>query len=170
MEQIPARASTSSSGQGGESADLKEVLADVGKMLKAMSATTIKTVRVLEDQSLPKEDTVVKRAMESFVEDQAETGLLDSGASHPMRPADADEYRKGQPVRVTLAGEDVRVLRSERSRNHTGSRRTEPHTAYRAFGCGYRKPRLHAALEPAQPTPFTPYKEAPPGQDQEPLP
>ena len=36
---------------------------------------------------------------------------MDSGASHPMRPAKEDEYQRGEPVQVTLAGEDVRVLR-----------------------------------------------------------
>ena len=43
--------------------------------------------------------------------DRAPDGLLDSGASHPMRSATSVEYSGGSPVSVTLAGEGVRVLR-----------------------------------------------------------
>ena len=42
---------------------------------------------------------------------RAPDGLLDSGASHPMRSATSVEYSGGSPVSVTLAGEGVRVLR-----------------------------------------------------------
>ena len=111
METIPARSSTTPSGSAGDQVDLKEVLADVGKMLKAMSATSLKTVRVSSDKTKVEEERVVKTVIEDLVLKEEFTGLLDSGASHAMRPAKEDEYRDGQPVQVTLAGEDVRVLR-----------------------------------------------------------
>ena len=38
-------------------------------------------------------------------------GLLDSGASHPMRVATEVEHEESIPVKVTLAGEEERVLR-----------------------------------------------------------
>ncbi|CAE7793694.1 unnamed protein product, partial [Symbiodinium microadriaticum] len=111
VEPIPARSTSSSATTGADSVDLKEVLADVGKMLKAMTATNLKAIRVQERCDQVLEDSVMKRAAEETFGETEGTGLLDSGASHPMRPADREEYAQGQPVRVTLAGEDVRVLR-----------------------------------------------------------
>ncbi|OLQ05728.1 Copia protein [Symbiodinium microadriaticum] len=111
VEPIPARSTSSSATTGADSVDLKEVLADVGKMLKAMTATNLKAIRVQERCDQVLDDTVMKRAAEETFGETEGTGLLDSGASHPMRPADHEEYAQGQPVRVTLAGEDVRVLR-----------------------------------------------------------
>ena len=94
----------------GDQVDLKEVLADVGKMLKAMSATSLKAMRVKVDKTQLEEEQTIKTIFEdNFC--QGVTGLLDSGASHAMRPAGQEEYLDGQPVQVTLAGEDVRVLR-----------------------------------------------------------
>ena len=111
VEQIPARSTSSSATTGSDQVDLKEVLADVGKMLKAMTATNLKAMRVKEGNDHVLEDFSVKRASEETFGETENTGLLDSGASHPMRPAEHDEYARGQPVRVTLAGEDVRILR-----------------------------------------------------------
>ncbi|CAE7230836.1 RE1 [Symbiodinium sp. CCMP2592] len=97
-----------------------EVLSDVGKILKAMHASSIKKFAVNgkeETQSVePQPEPEVppdqpKVAALEVSEDEGGTGLLDSGASHPMRPAKGEEYQRGEPVRVTLAGEDVRVLR-----------------------------------------------------------
>ncbi|CAE7824994.1 unnamed protein product [Symbiodinium microadriaticum] len=117
VEHVPARASASSNP---EAIDLKEVLADVGKVLKAMSTTTLKkfTVEEVEAQSQERgiatneitPHKVTKSATVEEREDEEGTGLLDSGASHPMRPAKLNEYQKGQPVKVTLAGEDVKLL------------------------------------------------------------
>ena len=103
-------------------ADLRDVLADVGKVLKAMSATTIKKISVSEavDASEPEpeavqeaaeEDPLPKLAAAEARPEHDQAGLLDSGASHPMRPASEQEYKNGEPVRVTLAGEDIRVLK-----------------------------------------------------------
>ena len=53
----------------------------------------------------------VKLRAASAVEQASLNGLLDSGASHPMRSATTEEYEAGHPVAVTLAGEDVKVLK-----------------------------------------------------------
>ncbi|CAE7389506.1 GIP [Symbiodinium sp. CCMP2592] len=55
----------------------------------------------------------VEASLKTSVVDKSTTmnGLLDSGASHAMREATEEEYQKGHPVSVTLAGEDVRLLR-----------------------------------------------------------
>ncbi|CAE7564255.1 unnamed protein product [Symbiodinium sp. CCMP2456] len=114
VEPIPARSSSSSATPGEDPVDLKEVLADVGKMLKAMSASSLKTVRVHDHFIGDSEELIMKRALEAEGAEAEKMGLLDSGASHPMRPAEEREYESGQPVRVTLAGEDVRILRQNR--------------------------------------------------------
>ena len=85
-----------------------------------MSTTTLKkfTVEEVEAQSQERgiatneitPHKVTKSATVEEREDEEGTGLLDSGASHPMRPAKLNEYQKGQPVKVTLAGEDVKLL------------------------------------------------------------
>ena len=118
VEHVPAR------GVGAvasDALDLKEVLADVGKVLKAMSTTTLKKFTVEEAEAegqqrglMETEEEIPHKVTKSAVMEQGEneegTGLLDSGASHSMRPATWSEYQKGQPVKVTLAGEDVKLL------------------------------------------------------------
>ncbi|CAE7708795.1 unnamed protein product [Symbiodinium sp. CCMP2592] len=90
--------------------ELKEVLADVGKMLKAMTAvTTIKHVKVQDDPLWAK--IKMLSAKLGYDEEEGTGGLLDSGASHPMRVATTQEYDESIPVKVTLAGEEERVLR-----------------------------------------------------------
>ncbi|CAE7353790.1 RE2 [Symbiodinium sp. CCMP2592] len=161
------------------SVDIKDVLADVGKVLKAMQATTIKTMKVTNGQSphdkqkivkeiqvempkksglepsnkqkiveeihveMPKKSGLVISELQRIAEEiqvrmlkksgtsdkglesvlkgilakdneGSPDGLLDSGASHPMRSAPTSEYESGSPVSVTLAGEDVKVLRQNR--------------------------------------------------------
>ena len=84
--------------------ELKEVLADVGKMLKAMTAvTTIKRAEVKDDPLWAR----IKALSTKLGCD------LDSGASHPMRVAAEVEYDESIPVKVTLAGEEERVLRQK---------------------------------------------------------
>ena len=78
-------------------------------MLKAMSATSLKAMKVNTDKTKLEERVIQTVYVDYFV--QGATGLLDSGASHAMRPANQEEYLDGQPVQVTLAGEDVRALR-----------------------------------------------------------
>ena len=109
VEAVPAR-------EDQATADLRDVLADVGKMLKAMSATTMKKFAVEDDVRQSKVEAASGEPMkvattEANGEAEEAMGLLDSGASHSMRPAQSEEYERGQPVHVTLAGEDVRVLR-----------------------------------------------------------
>ncbi|CAE7753847.1 RE1 [Symbiodinium sp. CCMP2592] len=123
--------------------DLKEVLADVGKMLKVMTASSLRKFTVKDMESThgasirsltaaeegngpePAGSTMAtgsgttrsSQSEESEVEEQSEgedegpRGLLDSGASHALKQATQEEYDKGVPVKVTLAGEDTRVLR-----------------------------------------------------------
>ena len=123
--------------------DLKEVLADVGKMLKVMTATSMKrfTVKEMEEShalsikslNINENDEVDLDASASMAtcplrdcdvqsgelnaeedsegEEGGPRGLLDSGASHALKQATQEEYDQGVPVKVTLAGEDTRVLR-----------------------------------------------------------
>ena len=44
-------------------------------------------------------------------DDQGPRGLLDSGASHALKEATVEEYNRGLPIKVTLAGEDTKELR-----------------------------------------------------------
>ncbi|CAE7441104.1 RE1 [Symbiodinium sp. CCMP2592] len=113
VEAVPPRTSAeSSASEGVPQVDLKEVLADVGKMLKSMSAVNIRKASVLE-LGFQEKMNQVEAALRTSVVDKSTTmnGLLDSGASHAMREATEEEYQKGHPVSVTLAGEDVRLLR-----------------------------------------------------------
>ena len=131
VEPIPGRSATASAENV---PDLKDVLADVGRMLKAMSATNLKRLRVTEKDELenivdefqmmasgvvvravnkgedPREDPLMDR-INNQLENDGVKGLLDSGASHAMKQATSAEYQDGIPVRVTLAGEDSRILR-----------------------------------------------------------
>ena len=111
VEQVPSREETTASATASQ-VDLKEVLADVGKMLKSMSAASLKKVSVLELGFKEKLDAVEASLKTSIMRDEPSlSGLLDSGASHAMRVATEAEYQKGHPVSVTLAGEDTKVLR-----------------------------------------------------------
>ncbi|CAE7446981.1 RE1 [Symbiodinium sp. CCMP2592] len=111
VEPIPARTSSSTtSGDGEQMPDLKEVLADVGKMLKAMTSTaTAKMLVIHEDKTVITPEPMKKVVEESYGSDLR--GLLDSGASHALVPASQEEYQNGSPVKVTLAVEDTKVLR-----------------------------------------------------------
>ena len=101
---VPSRGSE----EGASSAaEIKEVLADVGKVLKAMTATTLKKFEVRKTEA--SNEVPVQRIESEELEEM--DGLLDSGASHAMRPASSAEYSTGSPVKVALAGEDVRILK-----------------------------------------------------------
>ncbi|CAE7540315.1 RE1 [Symbiodinium sp. CCMP2592] len=99
-------------------ADLKEVLADVGKMLKAMSATSLKRATVAKDALMQRVNSMAQvfaaQVGGATEDDEEQGGLLDSGASNAMRPANPEEYQSGIPVKVTLAGEEERILRQNR--------------------------------------------------------
>ena len=96
---------------------LKEVLADVGRMLKTMSATTLKKAFVKDGQLRQRICTFSAEHLNEEAEKEDvnhQGGLLDSGASNAMRTATEEEYGNGIPVRVTLAGEEERILRQNR--------------------------------------------------------
>ncbi|CAE7677994.1 GIP, partial [Symbiodinium sp. KB8] len=120
-EEPPGRPATEPSLNGNE---LRDVLADVGRVLKSMTASSMKKMTVEDednavmakagdDMTLTSEPPNLK-AFESQreVEPRGEPdGLLDSGASHPMRQAQPNEYIEAIPVKVTLAGEDEKILK-----------------------------------------------------------
>ena len=113
VEHVPARNSSSSATSGDNTPDLKEMLSDVGKMLKQMTAANVKKIAVVEqgfEQKLEEIEAAMKSSIVE-VEDDAMDGLLDSGATHAMRVAEANEYENGSSVKVTLAGEDVREMK-----------------------------------------------------------
>ena len=88
VEQIPSRSGQASSSNQEQTLDLKEMLADVGKMLKSMQATSLKRATVLEAGFEDKlREVEVKLRAVSASEPSSLNGLLDSGASHPMRSA-----------------------------------------------------------------------------------
>ena len=110
---MPARTSSSSATSGDNTPDIKEMLSDVGKMLKQMTAANVKKIAVVE-QGFEQKLEEIEAAMKSSrveVEDDDIDGLLDSGATHAMRVAEGNEYESGSSVKVTLAGEDVREMR-----------------------------------------------------------
>ncbi|OLP85824.1 hypothetical protein AK812_SmicGene33144 [Symbiodinium microadriaticum] len=110
---VPARPQATSAGSSDGAPDLKDMLADVGKMLKQMTAASAKKVTVVEagfEQKLYEVEAAMKSSIVS-VEDEGANGLLDSGATNAMRVARGNEYEQGSSVRVTLAGEDVREMK-----------------------------------------------------------
>ena len=117
-EQLPAQSPATPSGQpqgqppmasSGTAAELKEVLCEAGKMLKALTAAQAKSLRTetshggmafLETDKLEAGDEDVGPG----------AGLLDSGASHPLRAGNDVELGSCTPVTVTLAGDGKQVL------------------------------------------------------------
>ena len=91
-----------------------------GYLYKSMTATSMKKLEVNSNSGthgseLPRvgEHELPKGGAEAQIKNFAPKepdGLLASGASHAMRQAE-EEYREGIPVRVTLAGEDEKILR-----------------------------------------------------------
>ena len=75
-------------------------------------ATMIKVVHVTDSEDvneIPTGDTGEGREPEDHA--GAIRGLLDSGASHALKEVTQEEYDRGLPIKVTLAGEDTKVLR-----------------------------------------------------------
>ncbi|CAE7501275.1 unnamed protein product [Symbiodinium sp. CCMP2456] len=70
-----AEASRSSTAAGMGQADLKEVLADNGKMLKTMTATSLKAIKVKEDTTETEGDMMMKRVFDEAKKEEEETGL-----------------------------------------------------------------------------------------------
>ncbi|OLP89029.1 Copia protein [Symbiodinium microadriaticum] len=105
---VPSRGAAESD----HGAEIREVLADVGRVLKSMTATSLKKLEVNVNPEMRAEDDYeIDEAQIKNVKTQEPNGLLDSGASHPMRQASHQEYANSAPVRVTLAGEDEKILR-----------------------------------------------------------
>ena len=105
----PAATSSASS----QASELREVLNEAGKMLKALSATQAKACKVVN----PLEDRIYQfdeasMAVEKRVKgiEEESMGLLDSGASHPLRPGSTDEVNGCSKVTVTLAGDGTTQL------------------------------------------------------------
>ncbi|CAE7274583.1 GIP [Symbiodinium sp. CCMP2456] len=113
VEHISATSAATEITASDQTPDIKEMLADVGKMLKQMTAVNIKKVTIVEagfEQKVEEIEAAMK-ASTVAAEDGSTNGLLDSGASHAMHLAQGDEYSKGSAVKVTLAGEDVREMK-----------------------------------------------------------
>ena len=88
--------------------ELKDMLAEAGKVLKALSATHLKSLH-LEQPDCVKDPGEKKNHIDQ--EPTVEfSGLLDSGASNPLRRATKGELDSSTQVAVTLAGEDTRIL------------------------------------------------------------
>ena len=85
--------------------ELREVLNEAGKMLKAMSIGQMKSCKVADVNN------------ENDFEGDASMGLLDSGASHPLRPGSEEEVNGCSSVQVTLAGDGTTTL----AQNHLGT-------------------------------------------------
>eukprot|EP00439_Symbiodinium_sp_Y106_P015157 s5414_g2.t1 len=110
---IPLRTQEATNSSGSDTPDIKEMLADVGKMLKQMTTANMKRATVVEagfEQKLKDVEAKMK-ALSVECEEGHVDGLLDSGASHAMRMAQGEEYERGSAVKVTLAGEDVREMK-----------------------------------------------------------
>ena len=100
--------------------ELKEMLAEAGKVLKALSMNQAKSLRINLDGGtghqpigLLAEHVAMLDSPELATDNpfsKGMNGLLDSGASNPLRPASAEELRSAAKVKVTLAGEDVKLL------------------------------------------------------------
>ena len=104
--QTEASSSTPSANSTATTNELKEVLADVGKMLKAMNNVTSLRRAQLQDDPLKKRIAAMAAQLDGMAENEEESdgpsGLLDSGASNPMRVATEAEYGGSVPVKVTL--------------------------------------------------------------------
>ena len=106
VREPPAQPEAVPSAAIGQAAELKDMLAEAGKVLKALSATHLKSLHL---GSATSEDDVYQK-IGQFEEEMQPTGLLDSGASNPLRMASKGELDTSAQVTVTLAGDDTRVL------------------------------------------------------------
>ena len=108
MREASAQPEPSSSSMAAPTTELKDMLAEAGKVLKALSATHLKSLH-LEQPDCVKDPGEKKEQIDQ--EPTVEfSGLLDSGASNPLRRATKGELDSSTQVAVTLAGEDTRIL------------------------------------------------------------
>ena len=96
--------------------ELKDVLAEAGKVLKAISMSQVKSLNVgtarTTRATLTQGGGVDQEESQEGMNDPNPMGggLLDSGASNPLRPAKKGELEASSEVKVTLAGEQIKVL------------------------------------------------------------
>ena len=100
--------------------ELKDMLAEAGKVLKALSTAHMKSMKTtgLNDEVGGQVDGEGSYGLGRLHggcnglenEDKSLGGLLDSGASNSLRPARDGEMEMATRVKVTLAGEDTKVL------------------------------------------------------------
>ena len=100
--------------------ELKDMLAEAGKVLKALSTAHMKSMKTtgLNDEVGSQVDREGSYGLGRLHggsnglenEDKSLGGLLDSGASNSLRPARDGEMEMATRVKVTLAGEDTKVL------------------------------------------------------------
>ena len=87
------------------------MLAEAGKVLKALSTAHVKSLQKATTHHNPEDIAECHPQGDGWDDCQHLVGgLLDSGASNPLRQAADGEIESATKVRVTLAGEDTRVL------------------------------------------------------------
>ena len=90
------------------------MLAEAGKVVKTLSTAHVKSIRMAAVDEVEKEASSKVNGGQGDHElddrSKARGGLLDSGASNPLRPALDGEMAAATKVKVTLAGEDTKVL------------------------------------------------------------
>ena len=102
--------------------DIQQILTDAHQMLRSMMATTSPTTSSAGTgpptyESIQRQlDEMKLKAMKvkgpAQGEEEARGALLDSGATHVLRPAKSDlEHQNGKDVSVVLAGDEKKVLR-----------------------------------------------------------
>ena len=119
-EPSPAGSPTSTSKE--PPGDLQQILSDAHQMLKTMMATTSPTSSTTTSgaptyESIQRQlDEMKLKALKVKIppqdDEDARGALLDSGATHVLRPAkDEQEHRTSKEVPVVLAGDEKRLLR-----------------------------------------------------------
>ena len=119
-EPSPAGSPTSTSKE--PPGDLQQILSDAHRMLKTMMATTSPTSSTTTSgaptyESIQRQlDEMKLKALKVKIppqdDEDARGALLDSGATHVLRPAkDEQEHRTSKEVPVVLAGDEKRLLR-----------------------------------------------------------
>ncbi|CAE7214156.1 GIP [Symbiodinium sp. CCMP2592] len=103
------------------SGDLQQILTDAHQMLKTMMATTTPpttttsgapTYESIQRQLDEMKLKALKVSTPQATEDEGRGALLDSGATHVLRPArDEREHLTSKEVPVVLAGDEKRLLR-----------------------------------------------------------
>ena len=126
IEEESAAAESLSSQTAPSAADLKALMGEVGKALKAFSPSNMKTLIIEEggeekapkwDCSLANIEHLPQTAHRKMAHEEADntpvegdTGLVDSGATHALRSGTEAEMQKAINVSVTLAGDEKATL------------------------------------------------------------